>query len=301
MNKTTLRMLYAWLIRLIFHKVARERETGPRIQVPNSWFKWYLKFKGSDVWSGVLKTEGNMRVLASIRYFCYKKDYCWPFVKTIAKETNLSVRTVQYSLRRLEALKLIEIKRQQCQAGDYTSNKYTLAADFFFFNSLHHPSNDCTTSKSQSVKKLCSVYEYPSTQKEKPSYDCKESLNKNREGVSVLLEYLRRSKVENVSRGTASRWIQRHPFNYITEKVDMIPWHRENGSEIENEAGWLARAIERDFKTKIMIEVEYERKRSQDIDRQMAEKRREDKELLKTFSKEQQEEEIKRYGKGAFL
>ena len=51
---------------------------------------------------------------------------CWPGVRTIAKELNLSPRTVQRALRDLERLGLIQSQPRYRENGSCTSNRYLL-------------------------------------------------------------------------------------------------------------------------------------------------------------------------------
>lgn len=55
-----------------------------------------------------------------------KEGFCWPGVKTIAKELKLSTRTVQRAIRDLEQAGLITRHFRYRENGSYTSNLYCL-------------------------------------------------------------------------------------------------------------------------------------------------------------------------------
>jgi len=51
-----------------------------------------------------------------------KKNFCYPSIKTIAKELNISSSTVQRALKELEKAKLIQKERRYRENGSNTSN-----------------------------------------------------------------------------------------------------------------------------------------------------------------------------------
>lgn len=53
---------------------------------------------------------------------------CWPSIKRLASECLLSERTIQYKIRMLQEMKLLRVSIRQDEAGDQTSNIYTLFA-----------------------------------------------------------------------------------------------------------------------------------------------------------------------------
>jgi len=55
-----------------------------------------------------------------------KHSQCWPSVGTLARETGLTARPVQYALRRLRAKGLVDAQKRWTDAGDPDSNLYTL-------------------------------------------------------------------------------------------------------------------------------------------------------------------------------
>jgi len=55
-----------------------------------------------------------------------REGACWPGVKTVARELNLSTRTVQRALRDLEQVGLVTIQERFRENGSHTSNLYII-------------------------------------------------------------------------------------------------------------------------------------------------------------------------------
>lgn len=51
---------------------------------------------------------------------------CWPGIKTVARELNLSTRTVQRALRDLEQVGLVTTQERFRENGSHTSNLYSI-------------------------------------------------------------------------------------------------------------------------------------------------------------------------------
>ncbi len=54
------------------------------------------------------------------------KGTCWPKIKSIAKDLNISQSTVKRALNELEKAGYITRKRRYRENGSYTSNLYTI-------------------------------------------------------------------------------------------------------------------------------------------------------------------------------
>ena len=55
-----------------------------------------------------------------------KQGQCWPGIKTIAKDLNLSVRTVQRAIHDLEQAGLLTKTYRYRENGSFTSNLYRI-------------------------------------------------------------------------------------------------------------------------------------------------------------------------------
>jgi hypothetical protein len=69
-------------------------------------------------------TGSDKLVLVALAAFADSRGYCWPSVARLAEEIGMSVRSVQYSLKRLAELGVVVVKRRVDEAGDYTTNGY---------------------------------------------------------------------------------------------------------------------------------------------------------------------------------
>ncbi len=82
-------------------------------------------------WFGDIYADGELshRAKSVLIYLCDRADgqcKCWPGIKTIAADLNLSRSTVKRALADLEKAGYIEKKARHRENGSNTSNLYTV-------------------------------------------------------------------------------------------------------------------------------------------------------------------------------
>jgi Uncharacterized membrane-associated protein/domain len=82
-------------------------------------------------WFGTIYADRELSHRAKVVYI-YLRDHadaegqCWPGIKTIAAELNLSRSTVKRAINDLEKHGYLEKKHRFRENGSYTSNLYTI-------------------------------------------------------------------------------------------------------------------------------------------------------------------------------
>lgn len=69
-------------------------------------------------------TSSEKLVLAVLASYADEQGYCWPAIRTVARDSGLSERQVQYSLKRLKEIGALEIARRTDAEGASTSNGF---------------------------------------------------------------------------------------------------------------------------------------------------------------------------------
>lgn len=86
-----------------------------------------MSFKMTSLAWEASKTCGSDRlVLLALADTASHDGEAWPAVSTLAEQCGVSVRTVQYSLRRLVELGELEVEPRVHPKGDPTSNLYRI-------------------------------------------------------------------------------------------------------------------------------------------------------------------------------
>ena len=79
-----------------------------------------------DVHAKTIGAIGVAIYAALARFANRKTAQCWPTIDRLARTLQLGHSTVKRYLRRMEKLGLVTIEGRQDEAGDPTSNRYTL-------------------------------------------------------------------------------------------------------------------------------------------------------------------------------
>jgi hypothetical protein len=69
-------------------------------------------------------TPQDKLVLTVLSSYADTDGYCWPSVATLSADSGLSERSVQYALRHLQEVMVVEVKRYQREDGGQGSNSY---------------------------------------------------------------------------------------------------------------------------------------------------------------------------------
>ena len=69
-------------------------------------------------------TPQDKLVLTVLSSYADTEGYCWPSVATLSADSGLSERSVQYALRHLQEVMVVEVQRYQREDGGQGSNSY---------------------------------------------------------------------------------------------------------------------------------------------------------------------------------
>lgn len=105
--------------RFVFRETPIEPTPAPEITVKKDWIQDGFTMVSNDAMrdSSVSATARLIYILIISRFF--DKDYSFPSLETLSKETGLSSRQVRRYIQELEIGKWLDIDRQ-----DYWPNKY---------------------------------------------------------------------------------------------------------------------------------------------------------------------------------
>ena len=95
----------------------------------------------------------DLRVYLVLQSFANQEGYCFPCIQKMAEICNVSRRTVERSLARLENFKAIAREKRVKKDGGYTSNVYYLKLE----QQAEKKVEDDTTNMSQPIRQNCRI------------------------------------------------------------------------------------------------------------------------------------------------
>lgn len=198
----------------------------------------------SNIWQVTYPDGSPLKMVAKAVYVylwsrASREAKAFPSVPTIAKEITASTRAVQYAIRDLEALGLLEAE-ERFQDGRQTSNLYTLNIPDDarrLVSGRGAPGapggcKGCTDGGAQGAGEQDPQELDPSN---------------NNSSVVVVEQYEKGTRLSDLSISTASKWIQAYGQENVTAKLRMLTDLIAAGRRIKSPQAWLAKALKEDW------------------------------------------------------